>query len=385
MAHLYKRTGSPFWWIKFRDPANGLIVRQSTGFRIGRKDETDKAYLLESEKTTDERRSATARHASRFENWVEGFIEHHYANPLTLSRVRATWKLLQSYLHEIGVHHPEHLRREHCLNYLDWRLNRGHRNSPGDRKLSRNTVILELKFLGKVMSEAVNREWIEYNVAYRLGIKRARAKERAEMTDAHADIIRQEIARLKAIARNEADRLNADFLHLSFEIANAQGIRLHETHFHLRDQVDTEAQTLTLRAKGKDDLVQPINPDLLPLLESLIAEGREWTYRKPRMPSLQWAKLFKRLRAIHPELQAVSFHSTRVRVISRLERAGAPEPAVKKLVNHASTTVHRIYRRVKREELAPYWSALRSGPTSPPPASACPPPEPPIRKADEAP
>jgi hypothetical protein len=42
------------------------------------------------------------------------------------------------------------------------------------------------------------------------------------------------------------------------------------------------------------------------------------------------------------DLKDVSFHSTRVTVISRLERAGAKEKTVMDLVNHASTTVHRI-------------------------------------------
>lgn len=373
MAHKYKRNGSPYWWIKTsaRNPG-----RFSTGFRIGRKDETDKAEALEAELTFEERRTKSAHNGSKFELWVEPFMENHYSNSATLLRVRRAWKMLRTYLHTENIYHPEHVRREHCLNYLDWRLNKGHGNSPDRKRLSRNTAILELKLFGKIMSEAVHRGWIEYNVAYRLGLERARTKERAEMTDKDVAVIRQAIAEKLENPFNDGEKKNALVLHRSFEIALRQGIRLSETHFNLLEQVNMEAGELTLRAKGKDDLIQPINPDLIPFLQQLIDEGNEWTYEQPRMLSLVWFKFFNALRTkknkdgklAHPELARVSFHSTRVRVISRLERSGAPEPVVKKLVNHASTTVHRIYRRVKRTELDPYWSALRS-PSSPLPTA----------------
>jgi integrase len=110
--------------------------------------------------------------------------------------------------------------------------------------------------------------------------------------------------------------------------------------------------------KGGEPYVAEMNPSLVPLIEELRASGVEYTYDRPLIPSLKWFKFFNQLRAKYPEFDRVSFHSTRVTCISRLERAGAPESAVMKLVGHSSTTIHRIYKRTKSDELQSFWSAV---------------------------
>lgn len=363
-ASLYKRPKSKFWWIKFRDPISGKVKQESTRFVIGRGDDLRRARELEAERSLAETRTRTLARGTRFEEWVAGWIELHYRNPHTLARIQATWRSLRAYFAEKEIAAPEQLRREHCLGYLEWRQKLGHANSKRARVLKRNTVILELKFLSKLMQEAVNRGYVQYNVATHLGLARERPKEKAEMTDDHVALIRAAIARRVAQAKTEPEKINADFLRVSFEIALHQGCRLNETYLNLREQVNLEHGELTLHAKGDQIYVAQLNPHLVPFLRALIEEGRTWSYQRPRMPSLVWFDFFDRLRKKHPSLRNVSFHSTRVRVVSRLERAGAPEAAVKKVVNHASTTVHRVYRRVTKDELNPFWSAL--APATPP-------------------
>lgn len=372
MAHKYSRPGSPFWWMKTTARQPG---RFSTLFHIGRKDETAKAEELEAKLTLEERAKKSVRHVSRFESWVDGFLTAHYSNEKTLQRMRAAWDIMLTYLHQCSVYGPEQVRREHCTAYLAWRLERGRRNAKGDKEgnatkeLSRNTAILELKGLGAILSEAVNRGWLEHNVAYRLGIKRAPAKERAEMTDEHVQIIRAEIASRLNKAKNDAEIRNATYLNHSFEIAIAQGIRLSETRIH-RSRVNLQDMEIQMHAKGGKEFFAPINPDIAPLFRKMIKEGRQWTYEMPdkNVPGLLWWQLFEKLRRAHPEMASVSYHSTRVRFVSRLERAGVPEAVVMKVVNHASTIVHRVYRKVKQGEMDAHWSALRA--TSEPPQNA---------------
>lgn len=373
MASLRKRLNrdgslrSPYWFIRWKDPVSGVRREEATTYHIGRDEDYRLALKLKAQKSLLEAGGAQANPTTRYATWVPPFLQHHYANPRTLQRMAIIWTTLEEYLHGLQVYGPEQLRREHCHGYVAWREARGHQLSKEKKKpIHRNTIVLELKLLGLIQQEAVERKWIESNVAYRLGIERGRTAHRAELTPHAAAIIRAAIAaKLQATAQphpnnphQASERRNALFLHASFEIAMHQGIRLAETYFHLRDHVDWQAGYITFRAKGKDDYEAPMNPALRPLLEQWRDEGREWTYEPPHLPSLVWFKFMDKLRAKHPELRKVSFHGTRVHVISQLHETGAPEKVAMEMVNHASTTIHRKYRRVRHREIAQYWQGL---------------------------
>lgn len=47
----------------------------------------------------------------------------------------------------------------------------------------------------------------------------------------------------------------------------------------------------------------------------------------------------------------LSFHSTRVTVVTRLARAGVQERVAMRYVGHASATIHRIYTRLQVDDL----------------------------------
>jgi hypothetical protein len=64
------------------------------------------------------------------------------------------WRTLQRWLSEDGLKGPAFIHREQCLNYPKWRQ---------EHNGSRNTAILELKFLGQVMEGAVRRGYCERN------------------------------------------------------------------------------------------------------------------------------------------------------------------------------------------------------------------------------
>ncbi len=288
---------------------------------------------------------------TRFNRWVDSYLHSRFGeSPKTLSRYLGAWRTFEEFLDTHKIFYPRAVTRELAYRYLKWRAEGGHQNSRGKGKpIHHNTILQEIKIFGLIMQEAVNRRWMEYNPIRGLGIKRVPPREKAEMTDEHVRIIRQEIAKL-------ADTQHKHFLSTSLEIALHQACRLQETRFALAD-VDFVNSRLKLMVKGRQIHYAALNPKLIPLLEKLKAQGRTTTW-DCKMPGLTWSKFIAAIRTKYPGFENVSFHSTRVRGISLLERAGVPEHLVMARVRHASTTVHRIYRRVKPEELSPFWTAL---------------------------
>lgn len=292
-------------------------------------------------------------------NWVVDFLkQRHAASPKTLQRKLSAWGTLAAFLDERKILTPAQITRQDCFAYLDWRRAMGNLLSR-KKRVAHNTILLELKILASIVQEAVRREFIKGNPCFRLEIAREVPREKPELTDEHVRIIRHAIARRLQRAVADDERRNAHFLHVSFEIALAQGCRMSETHIDL-DDVDLANMEVAFLAKGRKRYVAPLSPALVPLFRKLKAQGRRFTYDLPRMPTLVWFKFMDRLRQRFPVMRPISFHSSRVTVISRLGRADVPESVAMTLVNHASTTVHRIYRRVKKSELKSVWSALSS-------------------------
>src|SRR5438874_950885 len=98
MASLYKRRGSPFWWVKFKTDS-GAIRQESTGFRYGIPSETRKAQLLKNERSIKELDISKHSVNETWEAWVPEFLEsRHKDSPLTLKRYENAWHNLRAYL-----------------------------------------------------------------------------------------------------------------------------------------------------------------------------------------------------------------------------------------------------------------------------------------------
>jgi len=313
---------------------------------------------LVAELSLKERATTGVVEREQWDYWVEDYLRaRHSGEPKTLSRNLGSWGNIREFLRQREVVSPRHLTRDDCFAYIKWRKSQGHVNSRAGKKVKHNTVLWELKTLTKVMKEAVLRNYTVVNPSLSLGLEKERVKQKPELTDQQIAVIRAAIQRKVERAATDEEKRNAHFYHVSFEIALAQGFRLAETYIALKD-IDEQAMTIRVIPKGDEAYETELNPSLVPLITRLRAEGRTHTYDEPKMPSLKWFKLFDNLRAKHPDLKDASFHSTRVTVITRLERAGAKEKTVMDLVNHASTTVHRIYRRSSRQELRSFFHVL---------------------------
>jgi integrase len=151
------------------------------------------------------------------------------------------------------------------------------------------------------------------------------------------------------------------YLEGSFEVAIHQGCRLNETYIDLHRHVDLENEEISFHAKGDKYYTTTLHPELREIIKAWKAEGRIWSYRLPAgnperfrtMAAMYWHKFFR-----HIGLSHLSFHCTRVTVVSRLHRAGVPESIAMKLVNHSSAVVHQIYKRTKKEQLRGLWPTM---------------------------
>jgi hypothetical protein len=215
----------------------------------------------------------------------------------------------------------------------------------GVLKCGHNTARLDLKILHLICKHAIKRQFIQTNPCASLGIPREKAREKPELSDDDIALIR---AQLVALDKPE-------WMRISFEIAIHQGCRQAETSFPL-SRVDWKRNTIEFHGKRDGKFTAPMHPNLLPLLKRLKDDGRKMTCELPHMPAKEWWLFFKKI-GLHRK--GVSFHCTRVTVITRLIRAGTPENKVKKIVNHASTEIHRIYQRLGVEDVRADLAALQ--------------------------
>jgi len=132
---------------------------------------------------------------------------------------------------------------------------------------------------------------------------------------------------------------------MAFSIAMATGCRLQEVSIDFRN-IDFELKFLHLHTKGGKHHTMPVPPSIERLLVDAKVTGAKKTCTLPPMPSKHWWRFFRQIGLPH-----LSFHSTRVTVASRLCRAGIQERVAMRFLGHASATVHRIYKRMKVEDL----------------------------------
>ena len=336
MASLYKRPNSPCWWIKYIDES-GLPKQHSTTFKYAVPSQTRQAKVLLNQKKLVELKRVKGISGDAWDAWVlNDFLETKYADsPKTLERYKISWQSLSVYLAEQKIVHPSQLTYRHCELYVPWRLT----GQPhlGIYKCSHNTARYDLKVLHMICKYAIKRGFIELNPCSSLGIKKHKPKEKPELTDQDIALIRNQLQKLQM----------PEWMVTCFEIGIHQGCRLAETQIPFT-QIDFKKKTILFKAKGQKDFTAPLHPKLLPILQKLKKKGLLMTCVLPFMPSKQWWRFFKKI-GLHQK--GVSFHCTRVTVITRLIRAGKPENVVKKIVNHASTEVHRIYQRLGVEDV----------------------------------
>lgn len=350
---VYQRAGRTTWYVQYWCGKRQRRVNESSGFRLDDPQGKRKArnYALEHAAAGAIIR-ATAPH-ERWDAWVAAWIVDAYrARPRTQQRYLGAWSFLGAFLAEARIPIPRLLSYAHVLSFIEWRTSQA---KASGRTPSRNTALLDVRVLSQVMREAMRRGFASSNPADRIGISKDAAREKPELTDAEIATIRADLARPETPA----------WMRASFEIALHQGCRLRETSVDLRD-VDVDRDTITFRAKGGKVFATRLHPGLRPLMVSLKQARAPRTCDIPRMASLQWRRLFDRLRLPH-----LCFHCLRVTCVTRMARAGVPVQQTMAYVGHASEIVHRVYQRLRAPDLTACVNALQFAP--PPESKPAPP------------
>lgn len=356
---VYPRKDSPFWWVKYWCPVKLGWTAKSSGQRrddpLGRK----RAVAMARELSADALSARSVAPSARWDRWVMPWLESkHRDSPKTLVSERNRWEWVHAFLTEQKVHGPQGVTYQTGLDYMTARTSQVKRVSK--KHPCHNTALSELRLLGRVMREAVRRGFITTSPLERMGIKKQKPAEKPEMTDA-------DIAKIRAALKAKEGHLPlvSQWMTVSFEIALHQGCRISETSLPLTD-IDLEGQRITFHAKRAKVFTTQLHPNLFGLIRDLKAAGAQRTCVLPKMATRDW-HIFLKGRAernrdgLCPEL---TFHSTRVTVITRMARAGVPIQQAMAYVGHADQTVHRIYQRLQADDLTRCTQALRFFPSN---------------------
>ncbi len=330
MASLVRRKTSPFWYVQHRT-AHGDWKRTATRYRIGIGSDTRKARELAAEYSLKEHQNKSEPREN-WSCWVDDWLAGRRLSPLTVARYQSSWEHVRKFLHKVGIQGPRYVTYATCMDYMAWRK----KNKAGRKKpATLNTAIMELKVLGFIMGEAVRRGFANSNPCRELRIPRDKPREKPELTDDQISTIR------------EALKTEPEWMSDAFELAIHHGCRLSECRVPMED-VDFTRNVIHFRkTKGDKPFTVPIHPGILPLLKRKAKTGAAFVSEVPGNDSKPFHTLFKKL-----GLVGVSFHSTRVTVVSRMARSPEIKPELaRRYVNHSSELVHRIYQRLGAEDL----------------------------------
>ena len=332
MASHYTRKDSPFYWIKTRDAAGG-IVATSSGIRIDSVGSVRKIQQRITKEREKEARLLQDGRGSVLSSWVPTWIERHYTNQFSKARAINAWAWLSTYLRERKASHPEEVTYLLCQDYMVWRTDAEACKEAGRRCCAWNTALLEVRFLGSIMQEALSRGLVSANPCARLRLGRRNTKEKEEIPAADQ-------ARIEEALKKEPQWVQDAWL-----VGIKHGCRIAAVAVPM-NSIDEHAGTIVFRQKGGKSHTAPLHVDLLPLVERRRKEGAKTLVPLPAGASKLWWDFFRSLGMEY------SFHCLRVSVVTRLARANVSEAKAMQYVGHCNTLVHAIYRKLKAADVS---------------------------------
>jgi site-specific recombinase XerD len=358
-ACLYQRKDSPYWWIKYWSEERMGWHQRGTEHRRDDPQGYKRALATARELSAEGRAARQVVPTSRWSSWVTDWLKQkHHDSPKTLVSELGRWHWIDAFLTERKVRGPQGMNYLLGQDYMSWRTSQTKRVSK--KHPCHNTALMELRLLSRALQEAVHRGYIFANPLARINIKKHKAAEKPELTDADVSAIRA------ALAEREGQLpLKDRWMTICFEIALHQGCRVSETSVALTD-IDENAFRITFHAKRDNVFTTKLNAALVPMIRQLRAARVERTCILPVMLTKEWHWFFKG----RPErgwvgvCPHVTFHCTRVTVITRMARAGVPIQQAMAFVGHADESVHRIYQRLQADDLSRCTDALQFSPSS---------------------
>ena len=333
MASIIPRKNSPHLHIKYK--SDGKWKTRATKYLKSsfedRREARREVYRL----TQQEMEITGGGPREHFNSWVPMWIQDRYAKSAkTESRYGLAWRNLSTFLDERKIKSPAQLNREACFDYLRWR--KDHENSALS-PCGHNTALFELKFLRVIMFEAVDRRIIQTNPCSRLKIEKEASKEKRPLDDQEILFIYKKLAE------------QPEWMMVSMEFGLYQASRISQTSTPI-DGIDWKRGIITYhreRVKGGQAFSHPIDERFIPRLKTITAKSKDGlTCTLPSLASLIWWKFLKRI-----GIKDASHHCFRVTWVTRACLNEVPEAFAMKFVHHGSSDVHRIYQKLKAEDL----------------------------------
>jgi hypothetical protein len=346
---VYDRPDRPTIYVAYDCPIRGKRVTESSGIRTDAPQARLAAYSYARERSMSGVTHGQGKDDSQWGNWVEAWLRMRFAKQVkTLTRYLGSWKFLSFWLRENKVLTPRALVYKNMVDYVLWRESQKKRSG---RTVRRNTALLDVKVLSRIMREAVRQGFATGNPCFAIGddMPAEAAKIKEEFTDADIALIRSEFKRREGLGRP------SDWMPIAFEIALHQCCRLSATQIPM-ERIDFERRTIRFHEKGGIVFTVPMHPGIEPLLRRLRDEGRGVTCKLEPFSSRNFSRFLRSIGLAH------SFHSTRVTGISRMARAGVPIQQAMAYVHHGDWAVHKIYQRLKPADVQGCHAALVFGP-----------------------
>lgn len=331
-------------WMSYR--VNGKWIDRSTGYSAKNPIERKDAEKLRRQFELNERLEAPITAAGGWE-WVDTWMSQRW-NGGTGYQYRKNWRKIQEWITEKKLVNPTSVTREHCLGYKTWRVAQG---------VKENTAILEAKFLGQIMEEAVEQKRCAKNPARKLGLKREPVEGKRAWTDEELATVDTELKKTDPYGW-----MRATYLLGRYQAARIGSCEVLLRHIDLNRQVPTVHFAKPKGGRGKA-YTQPIDPRLLPDLRAIVEHRQKigaatlcdlphFERAKKKSDghgpsSLEWRAFLDGL-GIH----GVSHHDLRRTWITEAAISRVPEALACKFSNHSSTAVHRIYQAFTTDDMA---------------------------------
>ena len=180
MASYYKRKDSPYYWVGVMRP-DGRRKYRATKIRHDQPGALRRIleYVRGLEKEEQMARNEDGRQL--FKAWVPSFLEE-FQREGTRRRYQVAWRHLDLFFRLRDVQHPGEVDYNLLKDYVAFRTDAAMAKEYGWRACTRNSAILELKVLGRIMTEAVRKGYIFANPCYRMGFRKDPAREKREIT-----------------------------------------------------------------------------------------------------------------------------------------------------------------------------------------------------------
>jgi integrase len=334
MASYYERSGSKYYYLRYQT-ADGIWKAKSSGIVIDSMGAKRKIIQMVQEYSLKEQCVHGDGGGAFFRSWVGSFLEYRYTNAKTLWRYKNAWESVGAYFDSKAVTHPGEVTYALIHEYMRWRTDEKLCAKANRRPAKWNTALVETRVLGAIMHEAVKRGYILVSPCVRLGLPRRNSSEKRE-------IEMDEQERIIAILEK---RKKGDWMLDCFMVGIKQGCRLSEVAVPMH-QIDLVTGIIVLNVKGGKQHAAPLHADLVALVKRRRMAKAAILVDLPSDASRQWHRWFAKHGFVN-----LSFHCTRVTVVTRLARAGFSEVQTMQYVGHASDVVHAVYRKLRPPDL----------------------------------